>query len=165
MVIPEMKADTIWPLTGYIKLPMPNIATVLKSEISRLARREIRGESQRLKKQVAHHRAELAALAKRLNELEKQLRRQSKATKVATAAEEGSLGKALRFSARGLAKQRQRLGLSAREVGELLGVSALSIYKWETGKVRPRARQLEAIASLRSLGKREASTRLEAVAR
>lgn len=79
-------------------------------------------------------------------------------------AEEGSPGKALRFSASGLAKQRQRLGLSAREVGALLGVSALSVYKWETGKVRSRARQLEAIASLRGLGKREAAARLEATA-
>ena len=144
---------------------MPNIGAVLKSEISRLARKEIRGETQQLKKQVAHYRAELAALGKRQSELEKQLRRQSKATKPASVAEEGSPGKALRFSASGLAKQRQRLGLSAREVGALLGVSALSIYKWETGKVRPRASQLEAIASLRSLGKREAAARLEALAR
>ena len=143
---------------------MPNIGAVLKSEISRLARKEIRGETQQLKKQVAHYRAELAALVKRQSELEKQLKRQSKATKPAPVAEAGSPGKALRFSASGLAKQRQRLGLSAREVGALLGVSALSVYKWETGKVRPRARQLEAIASLRSLGKREAAARLETLA-
>lgn len=143
---------------------MPNIASVLKSEISRIARKEIRGETQQLKKQVAHYRAEMAALVKRQRELEKQLKRQSNA-KVAPVAEEGSLSKALRFSASGLAKQRKRLGLSAREVGGLLGVSALSIYNWETGKVRPRARQLEAIASLRSLGKREAAVRLEALGR
>ena len=40
------------------------------------------------------------------------------------------------------------------------GVSALSVYKWESGKTRPRARQLEAIASLRKMGKREAQARL-----
>jgi len=141
---------------------MPNIGAVLKSEISRLARKEIRGETQQLKTQVARYRSELAALVKRQCELEKQLRKQSKAVKPAPVAEEP--GKSLRFSASGLAKQRQRLELSAREVGALLGVSPLSIYKWETGKVRPRAKQLEAIASLRSLGKREAAARLETLA-
>ena len=155
--------DTIHGLTGYLEPPMPNIGAVLKSEISRLARKEIRGETQQLKKQVAHYRAELVALAKRQRELEKQLKRQSKATKPASVVEEGSPGKTLRFSASGLAKQRQRLGLSARDVGALLGVSPLSIYKWESGTVRPRARQLAAIASLRTLGKREAAARLAAL--
>ena len=36
----------------------------------------------------------------------------------------------------------------------------LSIYKWEAGKVYPRAAQLERIAAIRKLGKREAVVRL-----
>jgi transcriptional regulator with XRE-family HTH domain len=71
----------------------------------------------------------------------------------------------LRFSAKGLAAQRRRLGLSAAAVAQLLGVSALSVYKWESGKTRPRARQIEAIAGLRGLGKREALKRLEEAGR
>ena len=43
----------------------------------------------------------------------------------------------------------------------LLGVSGQSVYKWEHGEARPRARQLEAIAELRGIGKREAAARLE----
>ena len=43
----------------------------------------------------------------------------------------------------------------------LLGVSALSVYKWESGNTRPRARQIEAIAALRSMGKRDVAQRLE----
>ena len=46
-------------------------------------------------------------------------------------------------------------------MAKILGVSALSVYKWESGKTRPRARQIEAIASLRKMGKREALARLE----
>jgi transcriptional regulator with XRE-family HTH domain len=42
-----------------------------------------------------------------------------------------------------------------------MGVSAQSIYNWETGKAVPRRQQLEAIAALRGIGKREALSRLE----
>ena len=61
----------------------------------------------------------------------------------------------------GLASHRKRLGLSAADFGKLLGVSGQSIYKWEPGEVKPRRAQLEAIAAIRTLGKREALARLE----
>jgi DNA-binding transcriptional regulator YiaG len=79
----------------------------------------------------------------------------------AAPAEEEDDGPSLRFSAKGLAAQRKRLGLSAASIARILGVSALSVYKWESGKTRPRARQLEAIAGLRKMGKREAMARLD----
>ena len=69
-------------------------------------------------------------------------------------------GPTLRFSAKGFTKLRQRLGLSAAALGTLLGVTAQSVYKWEDGKARPRAAQLQAIAAVRKLGKREAAARL-----
>jgi DNA-binding transcriptional regulator YiaG len=58
---------------------------------------------------------------------------------------------------------RQKLGLSAKDYGLLVGVSALSIYKWEDGKVQPRGSALVKIAAVRQLGKREAARRLEAL--
>lgn len=69
-----------------------------------------------------------------------------------------------RYSAKGLASHRKRLALSAEQFGALLGVSGQSIYKWEAGKARPRAAQLQSIAAIRSIGKREAAKRLEALA-
>lgn len=69
-------------------------------------------------------------------------------------------GTALRFSAKGFTKLRQRLGLSAAAMGTLLGVTAQSVYKWEDGKARPRATQLQAIAAVRKMGKREAASHL-----
>jgi transcriptional regulator with XRE-family HTH domain len=57
--------------------------------------------------------------------------------------------------------QRKRLGLSAAEVGVLIGSSAQSVYNWEEGKTRPQARHLQAIFALRDLGRREAHKRLE----
>ena len=62
----------------------------------------------------------------------------------------------LRFSARAWPRP-CALGLSAAEVGVLLGTSAQSIYNWEQGKSRPRASHLPAIAALRNLGKRQAA--------
>jgi len=143
---------------------MPNIATLLKNEISRVARKEQRGESLALRKSVSAHRAEIAALKRRLQALEQQLRRLSKThAKAAPAPDEpdGAGGKT-RFSAKGLLAQRRRLGLSAAECGVLLGTSAQSVYNWEAGKVRPRARHLAAIAALRTLGKKDAAAHVAA---
>jgi DNA-binding transcriptional regulator YiaG len=66
----------------------------------------------------------------------------------------------LRFSAKGLASQRRRLGLSALDIGLLVGTSGQSIYNWEEGTARPRAKYLPAIAALRTMGKKEAAERL-----
>lgn len=143
---------------------MPNIGTVLKTEISRVARKEVRAETQQLKKLVAQYRGQIAQLKRRMQALELQVRRQARGSGRAARAVEGEDAESpnLRFSAKGLAAQRKRLGLSAASVAKLLGVSALSVYKWESGKTRPRARQLEAIAGLRGLGKRAATARLAA---
>ena len=75
---------------------------------------------------------------------------------------DGGATPGIRFSAKSLASQRRRLGLSAAECGLLVGTSAQSIYNWEAGKVRPRARHLVAIAALRTLGKKDAAAHLAA---
>lgn len=141
---------------------MANIGSLLKSEISRVARKEVRVETQALKKSVAQYRGQMADLRRRMQALEKQLKRANKAPRGgAPAASEEEEASSVRFSAKGLAAHRRRLGLSAAALARLLGVSALSVYKWESGKVRPRAKQLQAIAALRGMGKREAAQRLE----
>jgi DNA-binding XRE family transcriptional regulator len=146
---------------------MPNIQSLLKSEIARVARKEIRGETAHLKKAVSGYRSEIAALKRRAQALEQQLRRIGKrggraAAPVAEAAEDES-GQPFRFSAKGLASHRKRLGLSAHDCGLLVGASGQSIYKWEDGKARPRAKNMPAIAALRLMGKKEANARLDAL--
>ena len=137
---------------------MPNIASILKDEISRVARKEVRAETQGLKKAVSAYRTEIAALKRRSQALEQELRRLSKASPRSApplAADEGT-SQTLRFSAKGLASQRQRLGLSAEECGFLLGATGQSVYNWEAGKARPRASHMPAIVALRTLGKKQA---------
>ena len=65
------------------------------------------------------------------------------------------------FSGEQVAAERERLELSAADYGQLVGVSALTIYNWEKGKTKPRQQQLAAWAEVRTLGKRDALMRLE----
>jgi len=136
---------------------MPNIATILKEEITRIARREIRSETDKLKKSSAQYRSEIAALKRRIATLEQQCSRLGKqAAKSAPPPLNIEPDKGFRYSVKSLCAQRRRLGLSADNMGLLLGVSGQSIYKWETGASRPRQAQMAAIAAVRKLGKREA---------
>ena len=140
-----------------------NIAAALRSEISRVARKEQRGESQLIRKASGQHRSDIAALKKRVLELERMVKRLAKASRMAKPAigsESESEPSQRRFSAKGFATQRKRLGLSAADMGALLGVSGQSIYHWEQGKSRPRSSQIPAIASVRKMGKKEAASKL-----
>jgi transcriptional regulator with XRE-family HTH domain len=46
---------------------------------------------------------------------------------------------------------RQQCGLSVAEVAERVGVSAVSIYMWETDRVRPRDANLTALCKILKL--------------
>lgn len=139
---------------------MPNLASILKGELSRVARKEIRTETVALKKAVNSYRSEIASLKRRTQALEQQLRRVSKTRGKIVAAEDEAPASGLRFTAKGLISQRRRLSLSAPDCGLLVGASAQSVYNWEEGKVRPRAEHLPALAALRKLGKKSAAALL-----
>lgn len=140
---------------------MPNIALVLKNEIARIVRKELRGEFQATKKAVSAYRSQIAQLKRQVKSLEQQLKKTSKGAGKAAAeqTEDGDATK-IRFSAKGLAGQRKRLGLSVAAAAKLLGVSAQSVMNWESGKTRPRESQLGAIAALRKMGKKEVAEKL-----
>ena len=143
---------------------MANIASLLKSEISRVARKEVRAETLGLKKTAGLYRTEIAALKKRTLALEVELRRLGKAqAKAAPDEAPARPAQNLRFTAKGLASQRRRLGLSAHDCGLLVGTSGQSIYNWEDGKARPRAKHLPAISALRTMGKKDAAAKLAAL--
>jgi len=141
---------------------MPNIAGVFKDEITRLARKELRVETDKLKKASTQYRSEIAALKRRVAVLEKQAGKPTRKSgaDIETSGEETSH----RFSAKGLVKLRKRLGLSAQALGMVLGVSAQTIYNWEAEKTKPRKSQLAGIAAMRAMGKREVKKILEAKA-
>lgn len=137
---------------------MSNIAIALRAEITRLARKEARSETAKLRKASAQYRADIAALKRRLAAAEKQLTRRNAGQ--GAVPERAEAGLPMRFSARSLAAQRKRLGLSAADMGVLLGVTAQTVYSWETKKSRPRQAQMATIAAVRKLGTKEAAARL-----
>lgn len=141
---------------------MSNIATVLKDEITRLARKETRNETEKLRKASAQYRSEIAALKKRTVALEQQLSRLEKAIgqKREAPTQPEDTVKA-RFTAKGFKSLRIRLGLSATEIGQLLDVSTPTIYNWEAGNASPREKQLTKIVMLRGMGKREVDAILQ----
>ena len=57
---------------------LANVASVIKDEIIRLARKELRSETEKLKKASAQYRSEIAALKRRSVELEKKVSRLEK---------------------------------------------------------------------------------------
>lgn len=144
---------------------MPNIASLLKAEIVRLARKEIRHETASLRKASATHRREIAALKREIDALRRQAKGLARQASAGTGAKaDGQEGKSPRFVAKGFRSLRTRLGLSAAELATLLDVSPQSVYNWEHQKSVPRASQVASIAALRTMGKKEARLRLEAAA-
>lgn len=142
---------------------MPNLSSVLKSEITRLARKEIKGAIDPLRKANAGYRREIAELKRQVASLQRGLKVSSNASKGRVERVEASTVNT-RFAPKGLKSLRARLGLSASDFGLLVGSSGQSVYNWEAGKTMPRGTQQAALAAVRGLGKREAASRLEAMA-
>jgi len=133
---------------------MSNIATVLKEEITRLSRRELRSETDGLKRNSTQFRSDIAALKRRVTSIEKYLRNLDKqVSKVTPKLVEPIATTGLRYSAKQFLAQRHRLGLSQPEAGLLLSVSPQTIYSWETGRTRPKPEQITMIAAMRKLSK------------
>lgn len=143
---------------------MPNIASVLKQEIARVARREIRSQIEMLRKSSAQQRRGIAALKRSVASLERQIGvLAGTIRKTAAVSVEDANEQRIRFSPKGIRSMRRRLGLSAGDFARLVDVSAQSIYNWERKVTRPRAAQVKALAELRGMGKKEVASRLEAM--
>ena len=158
--IPSYQSSPLEPI------PMPNINAVLREEICRLAKREIKASTSSTKSAVAQYRRDIAAL-------KRQMRASQKDIAFLKAQEKKRLGQpqkkdeedleGVRFSARSAKAQRERLGLSQQTYAKLVGVSPMTIYNWESGKGRPNKEGLAALVAVRGIGKREALAKLEAM--
>jgi len=140
---------------------MGNLIHALRNEITRLAKKETKGQITPLKAASAKYRRDIAELKrvtsdldKRLAQLEQQERRRAKKPPPAQLAERK------RFSPKGLKSHRAKLGLSAADYGGLAGVSGQTIYNYERGDTKPRRAQVAKLVAVRDLGKREARRRL-----
>ncbi len=139
---------------------MPNVVSALKQEIDRLARTQAEAEVAKAQRIATQYRREAAELKRLLRQREREiayLRKQQPAP----IEQDPLLG--VRFSAKSVRSQRQRLGLTAEEYGKLVGVSPLAVLNWEKGLARPRKAQLAVLVAVRGIGKREALKKLAAL--
>lgn len=145
---------------------MANVGKLLREEITKVSRREVRRHMGPARRLVAQHRHLIASLNRKIGQLERQVAQLSRRSAVAVKAQAGdeASGERIRFVAKGLQSHRNRLGLSAADFGKLIGVSANSVYAWESRKTTPRREQIRKIAALRKVGKRQAAKWLEKLA-
>jgi DNA-binding transcriptional regulator YiaG len=136
---------------------MGKMEQTLKSEITRLAKKQVRAtrlplarDVRQLKRTVSALRKTVAALARFGAKIQAQ--RTADRAKLAAVPEEV---KTARISPQLIRKLRTRLGISQAEVATLIGVSTNAVGFWEQGKSRPRDRNKKALVALRKLGRRE----------
>ena len=148
---------------------MTAFSDAFRAEVLRMARKEIKGELGSLRKTVAAQRAATAALKQDLKDLVSQVRGLHKAAARQAAPNQAQdaeaparrRGRRFQFKAQALAAKREQLGLSQQAMAALLEASALSVARWESGKVVPRAAQLERIQAVLKMGKREVLAKLQ----
>lgn len=140
---------------------MANIGNLLKLEIVRLARKVVKQHVSSIQSASAGNRRQIAALKRQVADLERAVAALNRRPPLKASSAQVKEGRQkARFQAKGLRSLRARLDLSANDFGKLVGVTGQSIYSWESGKSVPRQSQVDAIAQLRKIGKKEATTRL-----
>ena len=136
---------------------MGKVESSIKSEILRLAKKQVRGTFLPLKREVWKMRLKLSDLSKNFAFLDRLTRGQirqeeSKKSNLEASVEEV---KASRFTPERISNLRKRLGLSQRELAFLTGVTVGAVGLWEKGKFRPNVHKKAVLVALRKLSKRD----------
>lgn len=145
---------------------MADLVKMLRSEIGRLARKEIRAVVQPLGDQIQNMKKIIKGQNVRIQELELALDRKADiedAGKIQPPFAKEQLIGDVRISPASIKKHRKRLKLSQRKFGLLVGVSTLTVSKWETGNAKPRGKNKQIFSLLRKMGFKEATARLDKI--
>ena len=142
---------------------MGKVEGIIKDEIVRLAKREVRKISVPLAKDVWLLKSTLWKLRKTVSALERSTSRQAselrkEKTLVEATPEEV---KTSRFSPRLIQSLRRHLGITQRDLAILAGVTVGAIHQWESGIFVPRAQKKGVLVALRKLGRRKVKELLE----
>ena len=136
---------------------MGKIEPTIKSEIQRLAKREVRATLVPLRREVRTIRLKLSTLSKGfgpLNRLAKEHLREGKKKELKLEATPEEV-KASRLTPDRIRGLRRKLGISMRELGILTRSSLSAVLSWEKGKFKPTGEKKVALVALRKLRKRE----------
>jgi len=142
---------------------MGKLEGMIKSEIVRLAKREIRKIARPLSRDVRSMRSTVSQLRKTVLALQRLTARQeseSRKEKVLLEATPEEVKKS-RFSPRLIHTLRKRLRITQKEMATLTGVTIGAIYQWEQGIFEPRGQKKGMLVALRKLGRREVRKLLE----
>jgi DNA-binding transcriptional regulator YiaG len=142
---------------------MGKLEGIMRSEIVRLAKREMRKSSAPLKKDVRSLKTTVSRLRKTVSALERLTAQQQKELGMGKARLEATpeeLRKS-RFSPQLIRSLRKRLGISQKEMAFLTGVTVGAIYQWEKGIFEPRGKKKGMLVALRKLGRRDVKRLLE----
>jgi len=146
---------------------MSNIAKVLKTQIARISRKEVKGATQGIGKSNTWLRKVVADLKKRLLLLEKENKRlvatMKKYQVESPEKPDQEEGRKARLTSRGIRSLRKKLRLSQLDFGKLLRTTAHSVYLWEKkeGALKLRDKTRQALLSIRGLRAGEARTKLD----
>jgi DNA-binding transcriptional regulator YiaG len=135
---------------------MGKLESTIKSEIERLAKREVRSTFRPLRKEVWELKLKLSNLFKNFSILDRLAKEASKGksteSKLEATPEEV---KASRLTPDRIRRLRNKLGISQRELGILTGASLGAVASWEKGKFRPKGETKTALVALRKIRKRD----------
>jgi DNA-binding transcriptional regulator YiaG len=136
---------------------MGKMEQTLKSEITRLAKKQMRATYLPLARDVRNLKRTVSALRKTVVVLarlgaEFQAQQAAERAKLAAAPEEMEVA---RISPLLIKKLRKRLKITQGELATLVGVSTSAVGSWEYGNAKPEGHNREALVALRKLGKRE----------
>ena len=143
---------------------MNNIMSALKSEISRLAKKEAKAVVSPVKKASASYRGLIAGLRKQVDALQKEvssLKRAIPAPDKVLATKTEPEGR-FWITGKGVKAMRKKTGLTQEKFGKLVGVSVPTVVNWEKakGKLNLRKAAAGALQGLRGKGKREVAEML-----
>ena len=140
---------------------MANLLQSLNEEIRRLARKEMKRAIDPMKQQLSALRKVVYALKDDLKA--EAAKKRVKASPVMAAAPAEGEGTKFRINTKGIVALREKLGISQAKFGALIGVGALCVSSWEAGRSHPRRAQVQKLATLRKMGKREVARLLAAM--
>jgi len=142
---------------------MGKLEAIIKSEIERLTKRELRKVSVPLKREVRLLKITVSQLRKAVLPLERLAAHQQKELaerEIRLEVSPEELKKS-RFSPRLIGTLRKHLGITQKELAILTGVTVGAAHQWEVGKFTPKPEKKAALVALRKLGRGEIKKLLE----
>jgi DNA-binding XRE family transcriptional regulator len=141
---------------------MPSLAATLRTEIRRLAAKEVRRALKVVRRAQRHVKALRLQAQKQRRVLARLERRIARTAGGGSTRGRGVPGRPLTPAS--IRSLRGRLAMSRKQFSELLNVSPGSVFNWESGRIAPRGASRKRLAEVRRMGVRAARARVKAPA-